>query len=170
MQRDPTTIVRQAIDDGLGHRLEETDLAEAPVVRAGAYGRYEERPIVTLPTSNDEILGAGNTGVSALNPEDGSSVQRIMGDVYVDVVAGTWADCKDLGEDGEDLDPNAVRWQLSEVAKDAVAATQPGDLRSLEPIGGQDLLDDDEGGDDGSEEPVFRHQFRARFIRRENRG
>lgn len=161
MARDPTVELLSLFKDKW--TVSNTSLAEPPEFHTGWYSRDGSMPALTLTGGQEGPIRGGEIGYTALSGGDGYGMQRLSGFVLVDAVAGTRTDCEGVGTNGTDLNPKKVRWEMYDEATRILIENQTATtLRALAPRGGQTVTD---GGEDVDIEPVFRHQFRAGYIR-----
>lgn len=156
---DPVMIVLSTLVNGWD--AGETVLDDAPEIHTGAYQRDGKHPALAVGFDADEgPVSGGETGYSATDGRTGKGMQRLSGYVMIDAVAGSRAECNDVGPNGEQVNPKTVRWSLYQHATDLfVSNQQPGDLHSLAPRGGKRLVDKD------GTDPVYRMQFRGVYTR-----
>lgn len=142
----------------------QTVLADPPEFYSAWYTRADKLPAVTIPDTEESPLNAGDTGMTALYPDNGTPTQRLSGGATIDCVAGTWEDCEGIGANGDDLNPKDVRWSLYDHASSIVVAhaAEATGIRSVMPGPSQDIV---ERPEDPDTMPVFRTQFRGTYIR-----
>jgi len=138
-----------------------TPLAGDPEIHTGQFSADGKHPAVAVGFSTDEgPIGGGDTGYTATHQPSGKGMQRLGGFVMIDVVAGTRAECADVGPNGSSVNPKTVRWGLYDHATQILTdAERPGDFRSVAPRGMNRLVDTEAG------DALYHLQFRAVYIR-----
>lgn len=142
----------------------QTPLADPPEFHTGRYDREGTLPAITVPNMQESPQGDGGTGLAGITGKSGKGVQILNGGVTIDIVAGTWEDCEGVGANGADRNPKAVRWQLYEHTAQIILnqARFVSGTKLAAPGSGTEVVDK---SDDPDLKPVFRHEFRATFVR-----
>lgn len=128
-------------------------------IHIGQYDADTPSPEVAIFKSHETV--GGGTGAYGVDGSTGKAVQRQRNNIYVDAVAGTVDDCRGIGINGEDHQPQVLAGEMGTYIRQLV--------RTYEPFQGYDELSTLPGEIDGNfpdtdpdPEPEFRQQFRIR--------
>lgn len=132
-------------------------LADQPPIHSGTYDRNGPKPAVAVHSKDEGPTSGGETGLYGHAPS-GLGMQLIAGALSIDFVAGSRAECENVGPDGESKNPKQVREAMAAHGARLLLANQRGTaLRTLAPGDAREIEDTQEGP------TSFRIQQRVRY-------